>query len=199
MLGGFVLFVAVVTSVAAALGSARAKDRPSVSEEQRAAAANLADRDFLLTIDDLGQHMPGFEKQEGVEKIERDGFLGSTEVSYEYDPPGDEGIFLSSSITVDRSAREARDSFTGMKLGMGLMFSAEKDVDTEERNDLLKWGDESRALVLTAGGQPVGNVFLARKGRRVFFLTIAGVYFDDPEAFGELIVPKLEKMELFEP
>ncbi|MBX5484260.1 MAG: hypothetical protein IRZ16_20745 [Myxococcaceae bacterium] len=170
-----------------------------VAATREGTPARPDDREYVVTFEDLARHVSGLEKEGGVEKFTRDDFLGSHELSYEYQLK-DETLYLTSSITVDSDARSARDTYNGMSLGMKVMLATQSDeVTLEDRNDLLKCGDDSRAMMMMRGEHPVGNVFLARKGNRVFHLTLAGAWFDDPEAFAQLVKPKLEKMSAWKP
>jgi len=63
----------------------------------------------------------------------------------------------------------------------------------------LTWGDESRCTLLMNGDLPVGNFFIAREGRRILHVLVAGVYFDDAASFRELVVPHLEGMRSYSP
>ena len=45
------------------------------------------------------------------------------------------------------------------------------------------------------GRQPVGNLFVARRGAAVFSLLVTGACFDSAEAFSSLVLPTLTKAE----
>ena len=79
---------------------------------------------------------------------------------------------------------------------VGLKVAADTTITVEERGDLLRWGDASRFGILKTDGEPFGNLFLARKGRIVATLVIAGVYFEDT-AVQELIMPRLAKLDSY--
>ena len=74
-------------------------------------------------------------------------------------------------------------------------LAASEGMKLQERNDLLSYGEQSQAHLITKDGNPVGNLFIARKGTRVLAVTFAGVYFDDPEVFAALMAPKLAAFE----
>ena len=46
-----------------------------------------------------------------------------------------------------------------------------------------------------ADGTPVGNFLTAVKGKRVFMVTFSGVFFDDPVAIRDFLVPHLDALE----
>jgi hypothetical protein len=123
---------------------------------------------------------------------------GSREMTYEYGNPDDpnEPVYVSHTVTIERNDKEARDAYAGMQLVDRLGLGKAEGVREVERNDLWKWGDQSRCIVLhNDQGQPFGNVFMARKGRRYFVLVISGLYFNKTEAIKELLDPLLKKLD----
>ena len=68
-------------------------------------------------------------------------------------------------------------------------------VEQTERNDLLKWGDDSRCGLLVNQGFNVGNYFFARKGNKIFCLLIAGICIQDAEELRAVLLPHLERLE----
>lgn len=169
------------------------------SDEVGLAALADEEREMLVTFDDVAGHFE-LERTVGAEKVRRGGFLGSKELEYEYEDPGELGIYLLSSLTMERTPKEARETFTGMHLSMGLMLGiANEGLEREERNDLFRWGDASKHYLLLSEGTPVGNFFLARKGRHIYFLSLGGVAFEDPEALRALLEPRLERAAVWTP
>ena len=77
----------------------------------------------------------------------------------------------------------------GTRLGGGV------SITIEERNELFKWGDQSRLAILKSNGLSIGNIFVARKGKSCFFMILYGVYFDDSESLKELLLPTLSLLE----
>lgn len=162
------------------------------------------ERELLLTAEDLspfviGGLVGGPRSMELAEKRRFPG--GGTELSYEYDAVDDvDGVYLSSGINFDRTVSDANMTYTGMEIGASIGLSmAEEEIVERDAPELLQWGDESRSTLLLSGGVPVGNVFVARKGRRVFHLILAGVYFDDPAVFQDLVLPHLDAMDRHRP
>ncbi len=161
-----------------------------------------AERAALLTYDDLVAHAEELadQKVDGVEVFRRGGFLGSQELEYEYETPGDEGIYLTSLITVERTTREARESYVGMRLGMGAMLAVNSEgVTRKERNDLFKWGDQSDHYLLMYEDLPVGNLFLARKDRHIYFVSVGGLAFTDAPTLEALLRERLERAVAWKP
>ena len=162
------------------------------------------ERELLLTVEDLSPYVVGglVGGPRSMETAEKRRFPGGgTELFYEYDAVDDrDGVYLSSGINFDRSVSDANMTYTGMNIGASLGLSmAEENIVERDAPELLQWGDESKSTLLVSGGVPVGNVFVARKGRRVFHLILAGVYFDDPAVFQELVLPHLDAMDRHRP
>lgn len=161
-------------------------------------ALKPGDRERLITIDDITAQLPQVTRAASApEKIERLWHTdASVEISYEYD--GSETatpIYLTSTVSQAMSSRDAENEYFGYTAGMKV-GAAVSGVGLKEtpRDDLLKWGDESRSTLLTSDGQPAGNYFIARKGSRIFILMVSGIYFDEPEAFQALVKPRLDRM-----
>ncbi len=158
-----------------------------------------SDRAMLVTFEDVAEYYE-LERTGGAGTFRKGGLLGSRELEYEYEDPGDGGIYLLSSVTRERTTKEARETYTAMQLTMGVMLGmAGEGVTREERNDLFKWGDDSKHYLLTADGTAVGNFFITRKGKHVYFLSLGGVAFDDPETLSELLTPRLERAVAWSP
>ena len=64
---------------------------------------------------------------------------------------------------------------------------------------LFRWGDESRCIVLRQVPNAVGNLFVARKGRKIFQLVVVGVAFDRGDEFKTLLTPVLQRLETYSP
>ena len=63
------------------------------------------------------------------------------------------------------------------------------------RNDLFRWGDDSEFSLLKANGLSFGNVFVGRKGKRVYMITVSGIYFDESAEIRDLLGEKLRALE----
>jgi len=160
-------------------------------------ALRPGDLDALVTAADLlaatGQDA---EVDPKLEVTGRKKYIdGSVDLSYEYeqkDPP----MYVSTSVTLEKNADDARTSFltTSAGGGLGVAVAGGSDVKLEDRPGLLKWGDQSKTQILMASGKPAGNFIVVRKGTHVFMTTFAGVYYDDAQALTSLLEPKLEAM-----
>ncbi len=64
-----------------------------------------------------------------------------------------------------------------------------------EHNDIYEWGDESKFVILKSNGEPYGNIFTCRKGKKVFYVIWNGVYFDDPVWAADLLDPVMERVQ----
>jgi hypothetical protein len=125
-------------------------------------------------------------------------WVGSTSVEYEYKPP-EGGMFISSSVTAERTAATASNNYASLRVGHGIGFSmsADKATKLEERNDLFKWGDESHHSLITHNGKPVGNLFAARKDKHIYTFMLVGVYFSETDTMEDLLLPKLNQVTAF--
>ena len=63
----------------------------------------------------------------------------------------------------------------------------------------MKWGDQSECLLLYSEGEPVGNFFIARKGKHIVTFLMTGIYFDDAESFRDLMMPVLDRIDRYKP
>lgn len=133
--------------------------------------------------------------KQGREKL----IAGGVDLSYEYEsekPP----LYVSTQISIANSAADAKNSFLGQSVGgaAGLAIAGE-GVKLEDRDDMFKWGDQSKHKRLTMDGKPVGHFFIAQKGKYVFTTIFSGIYFDDADALAALLAPRLAAMETLAP
>lgn len=156
------------------------------------------DREMILDISTLARWIEGYKPDVGKETVVKRRFWDRTvELEYEYSVPEDEGApYLQFVVGFERKRSDAVIAYHSMWGGakLGLHFGGEAEVSIKERNDLFKWGDQSRFGMLVHKGSPGGNVFVARKGKRVVTVVIAGIYFDDRETISELLTPVLDKI-----
>lgn len=192
----FVLFGVVVAAlVVAAVGGGvlyflfqRGQNRP----------VSAAERAIVVTFDDLALRAK-LQKADSAESLTKTTFPNTT-VEYRYEEKQESPrLFVQSSAVFESTSFAAGAFVTTFDTGFGIGSARNGGVTRVRRDELLRWGDESRAYLLQFEGNPIGNVFVARKGSRVFTLVVSGVYFDDPDAFGSLLLPKLEALERYEP
>jgi len=185
--------LALALALLAAAGLAACKSEP-VTER---------DREVLVRVQDLAAYEIQFQDAARYEKFEKSRYFdGSCELTYEFELPDAEtrpnAIYLRVLATVETDKSGATVSQGAEKIGFGVGMKLE-GIEAEERKDFFRHGDDSTFFVLTKGGKPVGNFFVTRFGKRVYSLLIAGVYFDDPAAWSELVTPKLEKFAAYNP
>ena len=159
------------------------------------------ERELVVQAGELAPLLEGVEVDPAAESIVKTRYFdGSFDIDYEYTHPGEQPLYVQSSVHFEPSVSDARTTYRALGVGltMGLSLSGE-EIEQAERNDLLKWGDESRCAILTAQGQPVGNFFVARQDRRVFHVLISGHVIEDPQALRELVEPHLKRLESYQP
>jgi len=74
------------------------------------------------------------------------------------------------------NTRGALTSYGAERVGtaVGLKLSGEAPLRLEDQPNPFRWGDESSSSLLLFGKERVGNVFTARKGKRVFHVLFVG-------------------------
>jgi hypothetical protein len=165
-------------------------------------ALAAGERDLVLDIAHLTSWMSEYTPDPAAESVSKTRYIDdSYEIEYVYDVPEDDGApYLSYTVTFEPTAGDATTTYVSLWGGtrFGFYVFGEVQVEVQEKNDLYQWGDESRMGLLLANGQPFGNVFVARKGKRVVYLLVSGVYFDDKESLTELLSPYMARLEAFE-
>jgi len=119
----------------------------------------------------------------------------SLELEYEYDtdrhPQGRRRFYLDSEAEINRSVRDARESYSmsvaAYKVGMALAGGVK--VRAWDRS--LSAGDQSYVADLLRDDEPVGNIVVVRQGRVLHSLIIIGLYFTKAEDLGSLLAPVL--------
>lgn len=163
-----------------------------------------ADRGMVVTAERLREFVPTLKADPAKGKIRKVRKLdGSRELTYEYDGTdnSDENtLYINDTVGVERSNDAASGAYTGLDIGtnIGFRLSGEGKLRQVERKDLWSWGDTSKCVLLMNGDKKVGNVFMARKGRRYFLLTIVGVYFEDAGAIRDLLAPIVQRLDNYD-
>ena len=156
------------------------------------------DRQLVVTADKLADHGFQFEFDPAGEKIEKTRYVDKTaEIEYEYEHPDENTpLYINCSVHQESDAKEARTLYATLQVSvLAGMRLAGGGVEQTERNDLLKWGDDSRCGLLVNQGFNVGNYFFARKGNKIYCLLIAGDCIDNSEELRALLLPHLERLE----
>ncbi len=164
-------------------------------------ALAAGERELVVDIAHLGGWMEGYTPDPAGETLEKTRYIDdSYEIEYVYDlPENDEAPYLSYTVTFEPSASDASTTYVSLWGGTKVAFYVfgEVQVEVQEKNELFRWGDESRFGLLLAEGRPFGNVFVAKKGKRVVYLLVSGIYFDDSESFSGFLTPYLERLDAF--
>jgi hypothetical protein len=159
------------------------------------------ERELVVDISHLKEWMEGYSPDPAGETLEKTRYIDdSYEIEYVYDlPENDEAPYLSYTLTFEPSTSDASTTYVSLWGGTKVAFYVFGDVqvDVQEKNELFRWGDESRFGLLVAEGRPFGNVFVAKKDKRVVYLLVSGIYFDDPESFSSFLTPYLERLDAF--
>lgn len=163
----------------------------NTSTETRALTSQ--ERARLFTIDDLSQWMPEYTINRAFETSGYEQYLdGSYELSYSYEH--NDQLYVTCTLTVEKNVSDAKASYTGGKIGGGIGTKMAGDGFREEaHDDLFRWGDESQFVTIIGPNGPVGNRLLARKGTRVVFVQISGVYFSTSQDLHELLDEPLKR------
>ena len=162
-----------------------------------------SDKEALLTVSTIKNWVPNMKIDLAKETFTKQKFFDdSVDLDYTYD--ASESTFpayVNSSITVEPNAKDASLSYDSLKVGMkiGLSLGGNGDFKEVERNDLLKWGDESFCSLLYVDGNPVGNFFITREGNRIYYSLFSGIYFDNPEYLEQLLTPYLKNLSTYNP
>jgi hypothetical protein len=159
------------------------------------------ERELVVDISHLKEWMEGYSPDPAGETLEKTRYIDdSYEIEYVYDlPENEEAPYLSYTLTFEPSASDASTTYVSLWGGTKVAFYVfgEVEVDVQEKNEIFRWGDESRFGLLVAEGRPFGNVFIAKKDKRVVYLLVSGIYFDDTENFSNFLTPYLEKLDAF--
>jgi hypothetical protein len=161
----------------------------AVTAEQRKLVVDI--RAVAAQIDD---YAPDASRETAVQ---RRYFDRSVDIDYTYERAAGDDIYVKCVYSMAATPGEAkvvyreRCSDRAWKKALAVL----KNVELVERNDIFRWGDESRLVVVRAEGKPRGNIFVARKGAAVFYLLITGACFDKQEAFSSLVRPTLARID----
>lgn len=157
-----------------------------------------ADRALLLDAEAVAEWLEGYEVQPNTATVTKTRYIdGSYELDYEYeDDRDDDYLYVTSNVSIERKVSDAITVFATLELGVKI---GADDVEFDKRPDLLRWGDATSCAILRQDGEPFGNFVIARKGKRVYMIVISGVYFDEPDALQELIVPFFERLDGYTP
>lgn len=164
-------------------------------------ALAAGERELVVDISHLRGWIPGYTPNPAGETLSKTRYIDdSFEIEYVYDlPEDDEAPYLSYTVTFEPSESDASTTYVSLWGGTKVAFYVfgEVQVEVQEKNEIFRWGDESRFGLLLAGDRPFGNVFVAKKGKRVVYLLVSGIYFDDSESFSDFLTPYLDRLDTF--
>ncbi len=154
------------------------------------------DKQIVVQADVFEEWLEGFSfdaENESWQKLKN--IDGTYELNYEYDS---DMLYVSCMVGVDDSRSDAKISYvamdTGSEIGAGL-----EDMKYVDRRGLLRYGDESRAALIRMDGDNVGNYFACRKGKNTIVILWTGVYFEDSQAFRDIVEPVLDRWARYRP
>ena len=160
-----------------------------------------ADKPLLLTVEDLTPYGLSLDNYRQHEVFRRNIYVdGSIEVEYEFDPPEDSGInlYLTAAASFERTERDAKLAYLAERKGTTLGAKL-GGVTVTESKEFFEYGDESFYGFFMGEKGPGGNLFIMRTGTKVYVVIMGGVYFDNPADWEELVTPKLQYLESYNP
>ena len=183
-------FLVVILAVLSILSCGCA--RQSIREE---------DKPLLLTVAELAPYGLSLDNYRQYEVFRRKVFVdGAIEVAYEFDPPDDSGInlYLSVAASFERTESDAKLAYVTERKGTTLGAKLGGVTITESKG-FFTYGDESFFGFFMGEKGPGGNLFITRIGSKLYVVLIGGVYFDNRDDWTELITPKLQYLESYNP
>jgi hypothetical protein len=159
------------------------------------------DKPLLLTVEELAPYGLSLDNYRQYEVFRRNIYVdGAIEVEYEFDPPDDSGIHLYLSVTASFEPTEGDAKLAYLTERKGTTLGAKLGgVTVTESKEFFAYGDESFFGFLMGEKGPGGNLFITRAGTKVYVVLMGGVYFDNQDDWAELITPKLQYLESYNP
>jgi len=160
-----------------------------------------ADRGLLVTAEDLGAWGVPIDRGAAsvVERRTRY-FDGSLAVEYEFDASesSESPLFVTSSVDFEMTEGDARTYFAVLRKSFELTAGWE-GMGVNPAPSPYAAGDDSYYAMLDYDGAAVGNLFLARHGKKTFFFVVSGYHIEDPGQFAALVEPRLAYLEGYKP
>ena len=160
-----------------------------------------AEWDVVVDAHDVAEWLPDLEVATLQEELAKIRYIDrSYEVSYEYNPD-DASVYVSSSLSIERNLSDALTGYLPLWTATlaGFKLSGSDDIEIEALEDFFEWGDQSKMGLIRSGGEPSGHLFVARKGKKIFFLLLSGIYFDDAEMWADFLLPTLNQINQYHP
>ena len=158
-----------------------------------------ADKSLFLRAGDLTRYGFNYKNVDGHEKFSKIRQLGGAyQLTYEFQAPAGERppLYIYANVFIAANASDALMSSGAESIGLLIGLKA---GGVEEREVRMPGDERGKLRVLVKGGKPVGNVYTVRDGRKTYALVMAGLYFDDPEDWKELVGPKLQQLAGYSP
>lgn len=154
------------------------------------------DWELLVRPSDLGAFGVQVRDPEELEVLERKSFGdGSTHLSYKFtnlDRERGTPMTLIVRLSLEPSEVAAERAYAERSAGTAIGALGR---DVRWNDGFFTWGDESRFGYIYVNDRPNGTLFHTRSGIRVYSFVAAGLVVDDPEAWRQLILPRLEALE----
>jgi hypothetical protein len=158
-----------------------------------------ADKSLFLRAGELARYGFKYQNADGHEKFSKIRQLGGAyQLTYEFQAPAGERppLYIYANVFVAANASDALMSSGAENIGLLIGLKAS---GIEEREVSLPGDEQGKLSVLVKGGKPLGNVYTVRDGRKTYALVLAGLYFEDPADWKELLGPKLQQLAGYSP
>ena len=144
-------------------------------------SVSTTEKTHFLTARALAPDGYGFKSIAKHEKFSKTRFAdGAVDLDYEMETPDSEAtwpLFFNETLSQDTSPGDARTSLGAMRGASALSLKSQGIAEKSVAGETI-YGDGSKLTLLTLNGQPAGNLFTARKGKRTVFLVMSGWYFE---------------------
>ena len=153
------------------------------------------DKKMLITASDIVNDYRFDIKKLNTGKFAKENFLGTIDLSYEYESSDKEGdyLYIYHTISKETNTSEARDTYAINAFGD--KYFREKGVTFEKKEGWFTYGDASSLSLVIYENEPTGFLFTFRKQKYVYYFLIYGLYFEAEEDWIEFITPKLKEFE----
>ena len=169
-----------------------------VTHLERSTPANAQQTTAVLTGQDVAHWTGAFTYDPALETLAVTRRLfGPESITCHYDSGGEDPITLTCRAVLHATEEDAATAFSFARVHLLMDFRLDRrgEVGLIETHDAHHWGDEVRAFQVTEGQTPIGHSFVARKGRRTFYVALQGVVVQPEWSFAGLLVPRLRAFE----
>ena len=156
-----------------------------------------SDKAFIVRATDLVDFGYGFKpinKHESFDMTQY--FDGSIDIDYEFETPDKEQkepLYLNVTLTSEAQVSDALFAEGIEKVGRTFLLK-QQSFTLKPLKGAKKYGTSSALYLLMYQGQPTGNYFVCRKGKRTYTILISGnFYIDDPAEWDNLVRAKMNK------